>query len=486
MRHLRQLVVLLSALSCFVAAPATAATVQSWPGCTGGFNSGSFDGAGRTYVPCGNPTTVGIYDTAGKLVDQFDAATHHTDVAPTIDGNLVYAAGPAGPMRYRRAGDGSWARDLAWAPVRYPIWGTSYPAAGFYVAVDARGNSYYADGMWASSNVNTVVKYDPTGQFLTRFGEWQSSWALGGFHWNVAGIAVTPDGSKVLTAEVGNNRIQTWTNTRADGSLAPANEPYTAKSSFGATEQTDPQRTGICDYEGWAGRFAASYDVNLDATGNVYVINTTCKQVLVFDPTLTRMIASHDVRAGVDYPRPHGFAVGPNGMVFVGENERVVVPGAVAAVTGPPIRAGAPVPAPAPAERAQEDAGLASVAPPAGGAAPGAAAGLQDTEVPATSTADRTAPTPRLTLARHRLVGAVTRRQLALAVRCTETCAVRIDILRGSQLIGRSFAAAHVRPRALRVALASRRSVGVATIRVLARDARGNRSTRSYRVYLGR
>ncbi|MCZ4496747.1 MAG: hypothetical protein JWM25_1330, partial [Thermoleophilia bacterium] len=49
MNRLRHLALLISVLSCFVAAPASAATVQSWPGCTGGFNSGSFDGAGRTY-----------------------------------------------------------------------------------------------------------------------------------------------------------------------------------------------------------------------------------------------------------------------------------------------------------------------------------------------------------------------------------------------------------------------------------------------------
>lgn len=56
------------------------------------------------------------------------------------------------------------------------------------------------------------------------------------------------------------------------------------------------------------GKFAAPYDLGIDRAGNIYVINTTCKQVLKFSPGFGELLANLDVRIGVDYPRPHGLA----------------------------------------------------------------------------------------------------------------------------------------------------------------------------------
>lgn len=398
-------------------APASAAPVsyesRAWVGCEGGYNSGSFDDAGRTYIPCGSPTTIGIYDPGGALVDRVELDVFATDVAPTADGASIYVATTGAPFRLTKGATGSWARD-SWKPAPYSMNGSSYSAGGLFVATDAAGNAYFADGAWAPNQNHTVVKYDSNGNVVTRFGSYQQSWATGSFYWMLTGLAVSADGSTVYTAEVGNNRIQTW--------RRQLNGTYAASSSFGGTSANNADRGGYCNFTAWQGAFAAPYDVALDGAGNVYVINTTCKQLLRFTPGFGELTANIDIRVnGADYPRPHGFAVSRTGVVFVGENQRVLVPTGVAVVVAPPPVRGAPIPTSTPAAHA----------PPAASAPAPSAPPAQAAAQPVLGNSPQAALTRsplRLasTFGPRALVGPRAARRLMTRVKCSRACTVRV------------------------------------------------------------
>src|SRR5690606_21022745 len=111
------------------------------------------------------------------------------------------------------------------------------------------------------------------------------------------------------------DRVQTW-ERQANGS-------YTSNAAriFGDNAATTPNRDGgnDCDYVGLHPTLAAVYDVSLDRAGNLYVLNTTCKQVLKFSPGFGRLLANLDVRvmaAEPNGPRPHGMAVAADGSVW--------------------------------------------------------------------------------------------------------------------------------------------------------------------------
>ena len=317
---LRSLATLLASSVVFLAAtfPSTGYTVQAWPGCSGSYNSGSWDLSGNLYVPCGSPSTVRVYDFDGNLFTTFSAGYTVRDAVPSPDGQFVYTTGDGSPRKFDRQPDGSFSRDTTWSLDKYPMYGSQWTPTGLFLAVDHSGYIYLADGAWAGNGTHTVIKYAPDGTFVTRFGEYGQTWQLGKFYWMLTGVAVTPDGSRVYTVEVGNNRIQVWDQQ--------ANGTYAATDSWGGTENNNPDRGGYCTFGGWQGAFAAPYDVALDSLGNVYVINTTCKQIIKFDDT-GNYLTDVDVRLnGGDYPRPHGFAVAADGTVYVGENQKVAIP----------------------------------------------------------------------------------------------------------------------------------------------------------------
>jgi hypothetical protein len=228
---------------------------------------------------------------------------------------LYTARGGARLSRLVRQSNGSYVPDTGWVPADYP-YGTAKVAQGHFVAVDGAGNVYLADGAWSNNNTHTVIKYNSAGQYVTRFGDYANSWGTGTFYWMLTGLAVTRDGSKVYTSETGNNRIQTW--------ARQGNGSYSANGGWGGTSANNADRQGYCDFGGWLGKFAAPYDVSLDSAGNVYVINTTCKQVMKFNSAGT-YVSGTDIRLnGGDYPRPHGFAVAADGTVYIGENQKVL------------------------------------------------------------------------------------------------------------------------------------------------------------------
>ncbi|MBC7462626.1 MAG: hypothetical protein H7287_14825, partial [Thermoleophilia bacterium] len=353
--------------------------------------------------------------------------------------------------------------------------GQQYAAGGLSVATDAAGNVYLADGAWAPNQTNTVVKYGPDGRVLTRFGSYgDKSWAIGSFYWMLTGLTVTDDGATVYTSEVGNNRIQTW-QRQGDGS-------YIATSAYGGTAANNADRGGYCNFAGWQGAFAAPYDVALDGAGNIYVLNTTCKQVLRFSPAFRELTANVDVRvAGGDYPRPHGFAVSRNGVVFVGENQRVLVPtGTAFAAAAPPVRGSSasttPTPTPNPPPPSASSSTSPAVATPA--AAPPTAP---------SAVALRNPLRIATRFARRVLVGPRSARRLVTQVKCTRACTVRVLVRDRRGTVGfatrRGVAGRYV---SISVPLGRKRLPGRTQVTVSARTATGDVVSRRRVVSLGR
>lgn len=427
----RRILILLSALLLVCAfAPATghaAYESRPWSGCGNDYASGSFDTAGRTYVVCGAPSTVGIYAPDGALERTIDLPAHASDVEAVGDGHTLYVAYLSGPpRRYLRAPDGTYADDPTWRPEQYVMWGsTKFSPRGLFLDSDAAGNLYLADGYWAS-NTHTVVKYAPSGRVVTRFGEYQDTRDRGWFFHALGDIAVTPDGSRVLSIESGNNRLQVW---KRRGST------YESVAEFGGNAVTNPDRQGYCDFTGWQGAFAAPYGIGVDRAGAVYVLNTTCGQVLRFRMTETGLDTYRfdltdnlDVRvAGADV-RPHGFVVAADGRVLVGQNARMLLPSGAAAFAAPPVRGARAQPEPEPPTAASS----ASTGPDMVPAPP-------EPDIVIESPAVAPAPTPMragIGLRRPYLARTRTGRALLLNVSCTARCTGRVVVRLDGRVVG--------------------------------------------------
>lgn len=318
-------------------------TVEPFSGCSEGSSSvenaasGSWDDAGRLYIPCGSPSTIRVYDSEGVLQRSIQPGFTVSDVAPSPDGSVLYAArGASEPVRLVRQQDGSYTVDQDWTLASYvsPVNQQSVRPHGLFISTDGSGNIYLADGQWAGGargEVHTVIKYAPDGTLLTRFGQKQAgSWSDGIFNHSLTGLVASRDGSRVYTTENGNNRVQRW-DRQANGS-------YSFHSRFGGTAETDPNRTGGPDDKqcgAWAinPTFAAPYDVGIDGTGNVYVLNTSCRQVLKFVDndngtySLSSQVSLRNQDGSLPVP-PHGFTVAQNGNVYVGQaGKKMVLPG---------------------------------------------------------------------------------------------------------------------------------------------------------------
>jgi hypothetical protein len=180
-----------------------------------------------------------------------------------------------------------------------------HDAEGMRIATDAHGNLFVADGVWTGNSLNTVIKFDKDGKYVTRFGEYvegnpgdASSWEQGKFYWSLGGIAVSRDGNTVYTTEVGNNRVQKW-DVNESGQ-------YVSTKMWGATQETDPERKGSSE----PGRFAAPYDIGIDQWGDVYVMNTTVSQIQKFTGDGEHILS---MTVGTEGQRAHAIAVDAEG-----------------------------------------------------------------------------------------------------------------------------------------------------------------------------
>lgn len=349
---------------------AAAYTVEPWADCGAGFNSGSYDDAGTLYVPCGNPSTVRAFGADGLEKTSVGLSFFVSDVAPSPDGAYLYVtSSDIAPRRLNRQADGTYVLDPNWAMQQYSLYGAKTPH-GAFLDTDSAGNIYLADGAWSPNNTHTVVKYDPAGNVITRFGEYTfypandpRSWDLDYFYWMLTGVLAVGDGSVVYTLEGGNDRVQKWTRQ--------GNGSYKASTSYGGSPATDPNREGACSNgQAFAGTFAAPYDLGSDLAGNFYVVNTTCHEVIKFDSSWNYLL---DVDVGSEtspsdaWPdgslkRPHGIAVAANGNVCIGQSHAQMreagtpLPCAPKAVVPPPPDPGPdpnpePAPGPGPAPR---------------------------------------------------------------------------------------------------------------------------------------
>ncbi len=309
----------------------TSYTVQAWAECPPRFiDSGSWGQDGRLYLPC-NDTRINVYDASGSRVQQIETGRSVSDVAPSPDARYLYLAlGTNMPRRMARQADGSYVLDQGWRPANYnpnaSCQNGSVTPRGHYIDTDGAGNIYLSDGGWTEGQgddgrnrgggYHSIVKYTPDGACVTSFGERVDTWADGKFWWMTNGLAVTQDGASVYTTEVGNNRVQRF-DRQGDGS-------YRSSFRVGSTQANNADRGGNCVADGYDGRLAAPYDVELDEAGNIFVLNTTCHQVLKFNsggqPLFAKTLGS-DATSG----RPHSFAVSKDGKrIFVHEEGKML------------------------------------------------------------------------------------------------------------------------------------------------------------------
>lgn len=292
--------------------------------CWGRRGSGQVDSASNLYVACNAlggfvRPNVQVFDAVGTRRQTIYLNGYATDVAPSPDGAYLYVVDnqSKSARRYNRGATGAYTLDAAWKLDDYLQWGTPYRPLGEFLATDAAGNIYFSSGTWTAAPTS-VIKYDSQGRFLTQFGAWENSWTTGIFYWMNSGVAVTPDGSSVYVAEVGNNRIQRF-DRQQDGS-------YLYSWMIGNDPAIDEDaRTGWCGTDVRGGRLSAPYDIGLDGAGNIYALNTSCVQVKKFAPDGTWLHTQQLTNIGGGYI--HGMAVDRAGRVYLAEIGRVMHPG---------------------------------------------------------------------------------------------------------------------------------------------------------------
>ena len=297
-------------------------SASAWTECAHGpRNSGSYDNAGNLYIPCGTGATakIFVYDANGQKTGEITPGFTVSDVAPSGDGARLYLArGELTPERLVRQVNGTYTLDAAWNLATYDYFGTPKTPTGHFITVDSAENVYVADGSFGANFTHRVVKYTSAGVFVTQFGDQSSSGSADTFY-GLHGLVVTPDGSKIYTADGNNSRVVRW-DRQVNGSYA--------RNAFqlGTTQEVGCATTaaGVPD---WQNKLASPYDVALDSSGDLYVLNTTCHEVLRFRADGTFVTAN---RIGVDdvgiTNRPHGFAVARDGnRIFVSQSDKRLV-----------------------------------------------------------------------------------------------------------------------------------------------------------------
>ncbi len=322
--------------------------------CGGPRGSGQTDRSGNLYVTCATDngitrSNIQMYSSAGVRIGTIYLPTYATDVAPSPDGSSVYVFDSSGQVvrRWNRQLDGTWRQDPAWSLSSFQRWGGTWQPTGEFIATDDEGYIYVSTGTWTSAP-NAIVKYAADGSFVTDVGDYRDGWELGDIFWMNSGIAVSPDGARVYLAEVGNNRIE-----RFDRGVGGAYTPSVVPVGNSLADE-DP-RTGWCGSDVRAGRLAAPYDIGLDGSERLYVANTSCNEVKIFESD-----GSHVATISVTSPTGHihGIAVDRSGRAIIAEANSSVIPAGISGFTA----------AAAPVSRwaVDSDKGWASVTPRSG------------------------------------------------------------------------------------------------------------------------
>lgn len=306
---------------------------QNFAGCGGERGNGQRDAAGNLYLPCQMDTNIGrasirIYAADGTLTRSIAAPAvagnaYYNDVAPSRDGVYLYVSSQSHNYhRLVRQGD-AYVLDGAFRFEDFQYGAARKKPMGEFLATDLDGNVYIANGTWVAEALGapmTVIKYDPQGRVITRFGDWDSSYNKGSFYWMLTDLAVSPDGLQVYTTEVGNNRVQRW-------QKAFAGDDYTAQEVFGNTAAdfpaVDDPRTDYDDRRGTlctAGKFGAPYASALDPAGNLYVVQTNCHGANGMTAQVQRL--ENGVWTIIQGPKfrdafAHGFSIDARGSIYI-------------------------------------------------------------------------------------------------------------------------------------------------------------------------
>ena len=290
---------------------------------------GSWDENGNLYIACSKDNRILVLDASGAVTKTIGLGFMPSDIAPSPSGDRLYVARGNSPVKsLKRATDGTYAVDANWELANYnsPIDNASTAPLGVFISTDASGFIYLADGGFsqrANGDINTIVKYRADGTLVTSFGsKVKDSWNNGVFNHTLTGVVASRDGSRVYTAENGNNRVQRW-DRQVDGT-------YAYHSKFGGTAANDPNRWGgDCTYDTaqnpFDDTFGAPYELGLDDAGYIYVTNASCRSVQRFtdnnNGTYTLDYNSPQFKRadGKFVKPPHGIAVAKNGSIYVGQ-----------------------------------------------------------------------------------------------------------------------------------------------------------------------
>lgn len=276
---------------------ATSYTVTSWTDCVAnsGGTGGQADTKGVVYAACGSRLYINDHGTTRRV----SLGVSVTDVAPSPDGAHVYGTSSGAVLRFDRQPNGSYVRDPSWKLDTFTQATIIYTPYGKQLHTDAWGDIYLSNSLGPSPNA--ILKYDPNGRLKTMFGAYTDTREPGRFRQNM-GVATSRDGSTVFVIDKADARLQRFDRT-SDGSYAYAKE-------WG----------GLDDVNCAPGKFAAPNDVGVDAWNTVYVLDTSCQRVQVFDGD------GNLLGQAALGKRAHRFAISGEGATYVGEASKKVAP----------------------------------------------------------------------------------------------------------------------------------------------------------------
>jgi hypothetical protein len=308
-------------------------------GC-GGAWSGSADGAGNTYVPCGQYVyeinIKGQYIGAIKVPDGYEA---WRDVAVTWDGSTLYYTssdaheGMDQPnpethpnvgliIKMVRSSSGTWHQDTGFQSGWDQYYGQDPSVARRWSFRNV--DTDHAGHLYATIN-DVVVVMDSHGHVLSYFGDNakdDQNVFTGGLEMS-EGLSVTSDGMHVYVVNQQDNYVERWDRGFNDWTLADWHIGDAQGRNLDQTGNTPwPTQDNFSAYV-----LSSPYDVALDGSGNVYVMDTTYHRVIKYRLTSTggtyeEMVWYNDIDS-TDGWLYHGFSVDYAGNVVVGGlNER--------------------------------------------------------------------------------------------------------------------------------------------------------------------
>ncbi|MCW2955524.1 MAG: chromosome condensation regulator [Thermoleophilia bacterium] len=301
--------------------------------------SGQADDTGVTWATCGTGL-VRIAADGARTQQTITTFTSPRRVAPSPDGSRLYIVtngAKEGVANYAiirlkpGAAANTWVRDATFATSTFPYAGKEYVACGSYLATDALGDIYATTvrGCAAAGAPGTVVKYAPTGQLLATFGVDETRPREPGAFKTTQGITASRDGTRVVVADQGNNRLHEFRYVRSSRSYVwhrtletesvtlDCDNPPATGARWKVAYADGTSVTSASDRIAGERRYLCSpYDARFDAWGRLFVADTTHRRILMFDEELLPLATVAD-RYTATTARPHTLTVTGTGGVLV-------------------------------------------------------------------------------------------------------------------------------------------------------------------------